>query len=497
MNFYQQIIDRLKERFGLVIGLTVVFFLGILFYTNQPNLPLSLLLLLYVFSALLIIFLPKRLDFAAMVVIIIFGSFSAVVSPILDIPDEHAHYSRSSLLAEGELNLSNDYDKIQVSEDVQLITNQSGQPYLGNPNNSEHSDETISYPTVLMTNVYYNLGYLPQAVGLLVGELLNLGVLNTYILGRLMTVLAYALLVFVAVRLAGQLGEIIAVVSLMPMNVFLSGSFSQDPIFMGILLIITALFFKMMVGEKQVSLGQLVLYTFLCGLLVTLKLPYMLFIGLPFFLPSKKFKNLRPVQVGVVKICSVLVVLLAGVVWYKLSGQITPPAFQTEEFLKQVNPADQLRAVLESPHYYIIAIFRNVGGHLFTADSINTFGWLTYGLGPLATMMLVFMFSVILNNAKRISMTKWTKVGLFLVFLAIATGISFALLLSWTPVGSYNILGVQGRYFVGLYPLILVFLSDSKLFSKCQGFLRDYQVISVSIYFLVLLLLATTLRYYT
>lgn len=497
MMFFQQTFARLKERYPLLVGLSLVFFLGVLFYANQPDLPLSLLAVFYLTAALVIIYLPKRLDYATALVILVFGSFSAVVSPIMDVPDENAHYARSSLLAEGQLNLNNDQNKVLVSEDVQAVINQSGQPYLGNPNNHEHGEGMISFPSVLMTNVYYNFGYLPQAVGLTVGEWLGLGVLKTYLLGRLMTVLAYAILVFIAVRLSGSLGELIAVAALLPMNIFLSGSFSQDPVFMGVLLIVTALFFSMLSKEKAVGLADIALYTVLCLMLVTLKLPYILFIGLPFFLPTKRFKNLTTLQVWLVKFSSVLTVLLVAIVWYKLSGQIKPPTFQTEEFLRQVDPGKQLGAVLKTPHLYLIAIMRNVGGHLLTADSVNTFGWLTYGLGPMASMMLVFLFSVILNNANQVTVSKWVKLGLFLVLAAIASGISFALLLSWTPVGSYNILGVQGRYFIGLYPLILLFFaSNNKAFARCQGFLKEHQVISVSIYFLVLLLLATTLRYY-
>jgi len=48
------------------------------------------------------------------------------------------------------------------------------------------------------------------------------------------------------------------------------------------------------------------------------------------------------------------------------------------------------------------------------------------------------------------------------VFLISALGMAIVMFLSWTPVGSWNIQGIQGRYFLPAWPLFLFFAARWK-----------------------------------
>lgn len=497
LNISVALRSRVQERSKLLIGLVGVFLAGFIFYDDHPGSPLSLLLLVGLLSVILIIALPKRLDIATAMIIISFGTVSSLVSPIVDVPDEHVHYARSSFLSDGNLNLGNDYDKLQISTDIDVVMGQIGQPLLNNPSDQPHREETTSFPSVLMTNVYYNIGYLPQALGLKIAEVFRLTVFQSYILGRLMNVLAYALLIVIAINLASSLGQVIAVLSLVPMNIFLAGSFSQDAVTTGTLFILAGFFFSWLPEERQVTPKSFVIYTILCIIVATLKLPYILFIGLPFFLPAKKFSKLTPTQVWLMKLSSVTLLLLIAVIWYKMSGAIKAPEFVTNEYLQTTDAGRQLQEIVKHPLIYGKAVLRNISDYVLNLDSTNTFGLLTYGINRFSSLMMVFYFSLVLTNANAVRLTGWTKLGIFLVCLGIASGISVALLLSWTPVGHSVIMGVQGRYFIGLYPLIALFLlANNKALEKCRGLIKQETLLGVSIYFIVMMLLTTILRYY-
>lgn len=500
MNFSEilpVVLERFQERYKWIIGLFLVFLASYIYYDDQPGQPYLLLATLFVVTAVLLVVLPKKLSLATATIIIIFGSFSSFLSPIVDVPDEHVHYARSSYLSDGQLHLSNNHDELQISEDINVVMDNIGQSMFQEDRDRPHSEETVSFPSVLFTNVYYNIGYLPQALGLKVSELLNLSVFKGYLIGRLMNVLAYASLVVLAVRLAGRLGQLVAVCALLPMNIFLAGSFNQDAVSLGVMFVTLGLFFKFLDDTYQVGLKDMAIYTLLCLMIATMKLPYILFIGLPFFLPYKKFKNLSHSQIWLTKFISVFLLLVTAAWWYKLSGQLKAPEFNTNDQLKLVNSSLQFQEILRQPLLYFKAVVRNVTDYMLNLDSTNTFGLLTYGISRFSSLLFIFYFCLVLNHANIIQFSRWTKLGIGLVTIGIASGISVALLLSWTPVGQPIILGVQGRYFIGLYPLILVLLAaNNKTFERCRGFLKQETVLTLATYFIVLMLLTTILRYY-
>lgn len=487
-------VNRLTD-YKYLLGLLGVVIAGIVFYANSPIFPLKLLALLFVVSALVILFLPSKTEYATVLIILVFGGLSAVLSPINDIPDEYVHFARSSFLSDGHLNLSNNKEHLKISEDVLHVEEMQTQSLFNHSDETEHSEKTVTYPLLSQTNAYYNVSYLPQALGLKIGELLGFDVLTIYFIGRLFNVLAYALLIFFAVKLAADLGQVVGIVSLLPMNIYLSGSFNQDVVANGLLFLTISLFFNSLQADK-ISIGRYLLYIGLVAMITFVKLPYILLIGLPFFIPLAKI-DLSPMKAVTLKVFSVIVILGIGLVWFKLYGQIKSPLYENVDFLKAVNPGGQIRAIIAEPLRYIIAIFNNISAYLLELDSTNTFGQLTYGISNLSSLLMLFYFTLVMNNANVIQMSKWTKLGIFLVCLGIASGISLALLLTWTPVGSYTVLGVQGRYFIGLYPLIIVFFAaNNRLFERCRGMIAEKTMFVTALYFIVFMLISTLFKYY-
>ncbi|WP_455043051.1 DUF2142 domain-containing protein, partial [Leptotrichia buccalis] len=52
---------------------------------------------------------------------------------------------------------------------------------------------------------------------------------------------------------------------------------------------------------------------------------------------------------------------------------------------------------------------------------------------------------------------------MLLVLLGIYIGISTALFVAWTPIGSEYIRGIQGRYFIPIIPVLAIFVSQKKI----------------------------------
>jgi uncharacterized membrane protein len=110
-----------------------------------------------------------------------------------------------------------------------------------------------------------------------------------------------------------------------------------------------------------------------------------------------------------------------------------------------------------------IFAIRNFGGNMIsqltTLLMLFTFGWLTYGSNAAAIVYLIFLGSMILMSPQERVFTKLEKWGSGLVSLGIYTAILLSMYLTWTAVGETEISGLQGRYFIGMLPLLPVFLN--------------------------------------
>jgi uncharacterized membrane protein len=302
------------------------------------------------------------------------------------------------------------------------------------------------------TNAYSFISYIPQALGLGIGRFLNLTLLWSYYLGRITNVITYALLAAIAIRLTPVYKNIFFMIATMPMSVYLAASYNQDAFGMGMILLTIALFlFLLNKKDQSINFVALIIFSAFCMLITLSKFPYVLLVLLLPFIPAKKFK--KP-QYYVLSYLMILLTAAFAVVWMKSYSSIPHP-FVPEG----VNMGKQIEQMLNDPIFAI----RNFGGNMIsqltTLLMLFTFGWLTYGSNAAAIVYLIFLGSMILMSPQERVFTKLEKWGSGLVSLGIYTAILLSMYLTWTAVGETEISGLQGRYFIGMLPLLPVFLN--------------------------------------
>ncbi|HEL0756003.1 TPA: DUF2142 domain-containing protein [Streptococcus equi subsp. zooepidemicus] len=488
--------DKLKRASKALLVLLGAFLVLLLLYTQSTDLPIKFLVILVAIAALLIIFLPSNIEYATVLIIVVMGSVSAFISPINDIPDERVHFARALYLSEGNLNLTNDDSKLLVTDDINLMDHNNGKPLRFQLWSRDHTDEAISFKEIRSTNGYYNFAYIPQAIGLFIGRSLGLTMGLSYLLGRLCNVLAYAILVFVALRLLTAGKQLLAVGSLLPMNIYLAGSYNQDCVSIGLIILTISLFVQMATTEK-IPLSKLFWYTLLCSIITFTKLPYILLIFLLLFIPSRQF-GAKASRTFLLKLLSILTVLAVTVFWLKIYGQIKSPQVDMADFLQKVNAKEQLLTVLRHPIVYGFMLLRHTLAHILNPSGIYMFGPLSYGMVELMPISMVYYFAVVITNANKLQLPALSRFGMGLMSLGIIGGITFSLYLTFTPVGDLNVLGVQDRYFLGVIPLVLVLLaSNNKYLEKAQGLLSNRQVLIGSLLLILGMITRTMLQYYT
>lgn len=489
----KSIFGLLAERYKYLILLLSTACYMVIMYTNEVKLPLGHLFFLLIIASLLILYYPSSARRRFLLMIGVFGTLSVFYSPIHDIPDEYVHYARSLFLSEGDLNLSNDQEQLQVSEDIKIIDDQAGKSILKDQLNlTKHTNREVVYPTVKMTNAYYSISYLPQALGLWLGNRLNLPVSISYYLGRLANLLVYLFLIYWALKLSGSYEQVIGVIAMNPMAIYLAASYNQDGFAIGLILLVISLFLKM-IQAQHISYSQLLLYYLLCALLVVTKFPYLLLVFLPLFLRAKEEEN--GLEMLISKILLTLSVLLAAFIWYTLYNQIQSPKLAS--FLEKVNSGEQLNNIFSNLSLYGRIIFRTMFENLINLKDILTYGPLTYGTSTSFNLYFAYLILVYINNLGRIRVSKILKFTILLVILGISGMITLALYLTWTPVGDKTILGIQSRYFIGLLPLFYLLLtSDKKPAQQLVGIVSEQKIINLGVIFILSMLMATVLQYY-
>ncbi|WP_054279042.1 DUF2142 domain-containing protein [Streptococcus phocae] len=498
MTFLHQVSNTFKANRGSYVLYLFSYLLILLIYADLTRLPITILSLLLLLGFLLISFKPKGLGKATALIIITLGGASALLSPVYDVPDESAHFQRSLFLSEGDVNLSNNPSQLLQSSDFQEFDKNLGKPLpLTNLDKIKHSHKEIPNPRLTITNSYYILGYIPQAIGLTIGNALNINLKTSFILGRLLNVICYALIVFLAIKIAGALGQIIAVSALLPMNIYLAGSFSQDPVGIGIMLLIAALFCHIYLSEKAIGFKPFLAFILLCASLITIKLPFMLLTFLIVFIPNKKFDFGR-YPVWLVKFVAIVLVCLGTIFWGQLYSEVVNVNYMQLDTLSNVDAVRQIKSVINKPLTYFPVIMREIVMRIIYPANINLFGRLTYGPTFLIAYQILFLGLVVLNNAHKITMNIMSRFALALVILGLFTGAVLAMYLTWTPVGSRVVEGMQDRYSLGVVVFMLILMvSNNKLFKQCQDMLSDRIILNLSICWIYTMLLSTLAHYYT
>lgn len=311
------------------------------------------------------------------------------------------------------------------------------------------------------TRVYY-----PMAAGFFVGRKLHLDFADMVALAKLGNLLCYIFIVFWAVKKAKGYGMVVAVIGLLPNNIFIAAALSYDALVTaGLLLSYVLLLNEILTPKEKIRPGNvlLMLLSFVIGCLS--KPVYIVMACMLLFMPKTKFDNHK--KEWLFK-ASVLVV--AGLMIYNIffptpvaGGDyqlVSNTAFSGDKRSVGTSMLGQISYVKEHPLIYTGVLLKEMFGMLFSY-TLGRVPFVTYaymGTAPFVTNWLLILtgfFAALFAPCRE-------KIGKGFVFLSnlmnfgMASILFTSMYISYTAVGSGSIMGVQGRYFI---PLFLPFLS--------------------------------------
>ncbi len=519
-----------KSKKYCLIYLVLIFILG-LSTANQKNfIRPEFLILIFVLVAILGIFCivfyflhdsDEELYKFAFVVILCFGIVCALIVPICDVSDETEHLARAEITSQGVIiphwtgedkgvnSLFNHTEGERISSarnsGVGYISITAQNFFSSNLGvtvfDTIHDTDKINTTPHLIDSAFEQnpfFGYLPQAIGVFIAKFLDLNVIWMMWLPRICNIIFYAGVISLAVRKIPVLKLPLLVVACIPISIYQAASVSIDCMIIALGLLAVSYFVYMCKSPKD-SLSQkdVGIFAIICLLLGLCKLPYLAFVFLLFFVPSKNFKMDRK-NVYLTIILAIIIVSVIGLLWSRYSSPKLLHSWRSSRNL--INSTMQFNYVTTHPasiKKFLYNIFF-LDLPVILAGVFNFFGALQFShyidkYYLVTFLMEIYLALTLLAYPRNVEFELKTKLGTALIILVIYIGTCFIQLLTWASVGYFN-LGISTRYFIPLFALLPVAIWIKKNPIDKDKF--DKYTVILMVAFMATLIISFATKYY-
>lgn len=389
------------------------------------------------------------------VLALLFGVAFALLTPPFHVPDEVGHYWRTEAMVGGAVMppIVDGQPRAPVPAGVRSFVASIWKDPLGDPpprfSRADFRtaarvplgrDEPV---TVTFPAQYTPFPYLPQLVACGLGRVTNARPLISFHAGRIANVVAMVLLFVAAIRAFPPAAPLLAAVGLLPMTLFMAGSFSPDAVTIAIVVYVTAACLGLLTSDEPIDGRQsrgLIAAAF--GVALS-KAVYFLPAALVLLVSRRRFTSRRALlQVK----AGVLVAVVAGLA---ISGWVLRHGALAARKDAVTDPHAQLQRVLAAPADFLRIAASDYlhHGHQYATHFVGNLGWLNIPLPALAVNgAIIFLALLVLTT--RIRFTAMQRAIAFVLGICTLLVISLSQYVVWTPVGAETIEGIQGRYFL-------------------------------------------------
>lgn len=418
----------------------------------------------------------KKIYIMFIMLSLIFGITFSILIPLYQVPDEETHLNYIYSYLEND-----DSDFIEET-DYYGDTSRIVKNYEEKVNKSNYFDLSKKINIIDKIDHFdiHIIRYLPQTIGLLISELFNFPIIIAITFAEVLAVIFYTFTCLKALKLMPIKKEFFMAIMLLPIAVQQMGSFSYDMMLNCFSFLFIAYVLKLKFDDKKINNKNIIIIILLLALISFIKIPYIFLGGLLFLIPLNKYdcydkiKSLIKRRKKTCIFALSLVLILLGFIFYK--------------YLFNLNYVKVIIAFIINPINGVILIAKTIINHIFfyAISTVGYFGWHDTPVSILFAFFIVISFIIInilsstkvtnnaISNKEKLFLLIYTLLFFIVIIISmfdwtlyyLGTDTSnFSILNYSNQISNLNeILGVQGRYFIPIIPLLIIlFLHDFKI----------------------------------
>lgn len=465
-KIYNKTIFIIETIISLVLGIAIYrisYKMQELGYISKPN------MIIAVASEILLILLmirntikyKKNIGNLFITYVIPIGILFLILLPINWVPDEEGHMFKTYDISKGNLitplGEKNEGDIYVPREMLELFDLRDGIKYS---TIHEHMQKEANYddvvPAQTIAKTYSPINYISGAIVFAFCRILNVNILLACYIARLANFLLAITAIYYCIKIIPFGKLLLAIYMLLPMSIQQLASLSADVFINSVSLLFIVYNLKLLYQEKDLDIKQKILYYVLALSIALCKYVYFPLVFMSILLiKNKNISKRNKIELIVV---STIASILVAVGWFMFSQKYV----DVREIIisRNVQPIEQIKYILKNPIKYIkvlLVTFNQSGGFYINTFIGSSLGMLNIKVPEIIVMIYMVTLAVLpfLERCEKSfeRYQKWIMIGIALILiLLIITG----LYITWSPLQATDVLGVQGRYFVPVFILILL-----------------------------------------
>jgi len=413
-----------------------------------------------------------------------FGSAIIVINPPLRGPDEISHflriysYTRAELLPATEINGRKGIVVERKLYDQLYFFKNSGEWFARARNEGVRYDQIMAeyrhisvdgggevaqdpvFAPFAGTEGYTPVAYAPYILAAAVGRLIGLDLPELLFLMRFFGLVVFTAAAAYAIAVTPTLKWAFVLIAMLPVSLYNRAVLSADGAALSCALVITALCLRAASKSLDGRIWERTLWMTLC---VLAKQPQIVFVLLELMVGRlrdvpRRWRSVATVVLPGIILSPLWVIGVAADVgaWRVREAHDYP--------IEHFDPLWKLSYMWEHPYHFPLAAWialRDWGAPLWPA-LIGVLGWQDVPLRPWTYLVLTVLLLLVplqklsLDGATRVRVAVMTGVAA----LSYVVMVYLIFFITYTPVASPHVLGVQGRYFVIALPVAAIFLAS-------------------------------------
>ena len=402
------------------------------------------------------------------------GMIFSLLITINSVPDEPSHVDTAYSISNEIMRIPDAsrpgyiYKRI---EDVEPYREKQQKMSVGNykllfKNIFRETEDTELVETAATSNLSNSgiINYLPQALGVTLGRVLGWNRVMTLLLGRWFALISYVILTYFAIRKMPFAKISLLLIAILPISLQQAASFSYDSVINGIAFLYVAYCVYAIYCEK-IEWIDMVVIAVTGGMTAYVKGG--VYIAMLLLLPvalltNNRLERSQKITLGWIGVGATVVFIGKNLLktierFMRVPGTAVGGAFSTEIYT--------FSYIVKYPHRFI-GMLANTFYKQGDAYIRNLFGG-NLGWREININWAIVIGFIVLILLSCIRQTKEPKIIVQhrMAFAIITIGtfgcIELSMMLAWTPVTINYITGVQGRYFIPFFLLLLLLIRNS------------------------------------